>query len=89
MNIAGILKSEYRNTKYETNPKFEFSNFQNKKPPISYIKTKRLVWNFADYSLPDGTALRISVARTHRNATSISERQREVWNIAANLSRTF
>ncbi len=46
MNIAVILKSEYRNTKYETNPKFEFSNFQNKKPPISYIKTKRLVWNF-------------------------------------------
>ncbi len=42
-----------------------------------------------DYSLPDGTALKISIARTHRNATSISERQREVWNISANLSRTF
>jgi len=42
-----------------------------------------------DYSLPDGTALKISIARTHRNATNISERQREVWNISANLSRTF
>jgi hypothetical protein len=42
-----------------------------------------------EYSLPDGTALKISVARTHRNATNISERQREVWNIAANLNRTF
>ena len=42
-----------------------------------------------EYSLPDGTALKISIARTHRNATSISERQREVWNISANLNRTF
>ncbi len=42
-----------------------------------------------DYSLPDGTTIRVSIARTHRNATSISERQREVWNISANLSRTF
>lgn len=42
-----------------------------------------------DYSLPDGTILKISVARTHRDATSISERQREVWNISADLSRTF
>ena len=42
-----------------------------------------------DYSLPDGTTLKVSIARTHRDATSISERQREVWNISANLSRTF
>jgi hypothetical protein len=42
-----------------------------------------------EYTLPDGTALKISIARTHRNATSISERQREVWNISANLNRTF
>jgi len=42
-----------------------------------------------EYTLPDGTALKISIARTHRNATNISERQREVWNISANLNRTF
>ncbi|MFH1689165.1 MAG: hypothetical protein ABIE42_02875 [Candidatus Eisenbacteria bacterium] len=42
-----------------------------------------------EYSLPDGTTLNVSVARTHREATSISERQREVWNISANLSRVF
>ncbi|MFH1866447.1 MAG: hypothetical protein ABIK85_11255, partial [Candidatus Eisenbacteria bacterium] len=42
-----------------------------------------------EYSLPDGTTLNVSVARTHREATSISERQREVWNISANISRTF
>ena len=42
-----------------------------------------------EYSLPDGTTLNVSVARTHRDATSISERQREVWNISANLNRTF
>jgi hypothetical protein len=42
-----------------------------------------------DYSLPDGTTLSISVQRTHRDATSISDRQREVWNITANLNRTF
>jgi len=42
-----------------------------------------------EYTLPDGTTLNVSVARTHRDATSISERQREVWNISANLSRTF
>ena len=42
-----------------------------------------------DYSLPDGTTIKVSIARTHRNATNISERRREVWNISANLSRTF
>jgi hypothetical protein len=42
-----------------------------------------------DYSLPDGTTLSLSVQRTHRDATSISDRQREVWNITANLNRTF
>ena len=42
-----------------------------------------------EYTLPDGTKLDVSVARTHREATSISERQREVWNISANISRSF
>lgn len=42
-----------------------------------------------EYSLPDGTTLNVSVARTQREATSISERQRKVWNISANISRTF
>jgi hypothetical protein len=42
-----------------------------------------------EYSLDDGTTLKVTVARTHRDATSISDRQREVWNISANLSRTF
>ena len=42
-----------------------------------------------EYTLTDGTTLNVSVARTHRDATSISERQREVWNISANLGRTF
>ena len=42
-----------------------------------------------DYSLPDGTTLKVTIARTHRNATSISDRQREVWNITAKISRTF
>ncbi len=42
-----------------------------------------------EYSLPDGTTLNVSVARTQREATSISERQRKVWNISANISRNF
>ena len=60
---------------------------------------KTLVWDrfdtsivgraSTDYTLSDGTILKISVARTHRDATSISERQREVWNISADLTRTF
>jgi hypothetical protein len=42
-----------------------------------------------EYSLDDGTKLTASIARTLRDATSISERQREVWNIAVTLDRTF
>ncbi len=42
-----------------------------------------------DYTLPDGTSVRFSVARTHRDATSISDRQREVWNISLKFNRTF
>jgi hypothetical protein len=42
-----------------------------------------------EYSLDDGTKITASVARTHRDATSISDRQREVWNISLNLNRTF
>jgi len=42
-----------------------------------------------EYSLPDGTKLNASVARTLRDATSISERQREVWNISVTANRTF
>ncbi|MBN2564147.1 MAG: hypothetical protein JXB46_00390 [Candidatus Eisenbacteria bacterium] len=42
-----------------------------------------------EYSLDDGTTITATVARTHRDATSISDRQREVWNISLNLNRTF
>jgi hypothetical protein len=42
-----------------------------------------------EYSLDDGTTIKATVARTHRDATSISDRQREVWNITLNLNRTF
>ncbi len=42
-----------------------------------------------DYELPDGTTLKVTIKRTHRNATSISERQREVWNISATINRIF
>jgi hypothetical protein len=42
-----------------------------------------------EYSLDDGTTLNASVARTLRDATSISDRQREVWNISVTLNRTF
>ena len=42
-----------------------------------------------DYELPDGTTLKVTLIRTHRNATSISERQREVWNISASINRIF
>jgi hypothetical protein len=42
-----------------------------------------------EYSLADGTTLKASVARTLRDATSISDRQRQVWNISVTLNRTF
>jgi len=60
---------------------------------------KRLAWEKYDtsvtgraslnHTLEDGTRLSVSVARTHRDATNIVERQREVWNITANIDKTF
>jgi opacity protein-like surface antigen len=60
---------------------------------------RRLAWEKYDtsvtgraslsHSLEDGTRLSVSVARTHRDATNIVERQREVWNITANIDKTF
>jgi hypothetical protein len=43
----------------------------------------------ADYRLADGTTLKVSVARTDRDATTIVERQRHVWNISVSIDRTF
>jgi opacity protein-like surface antigen len=43
----------------------------------------------ADHTWESGTALSFSVARTHRDATNIVERQREVWDIVVELSKTF
>jgi hypothetical protein len=43
----------------------------------------------ADYKLADGTTLKFSVARTDRDATTIVERQRQVWNISVNIDKTF
>lgn len=42
-----------------------------------------------NHNFEDGTRLSVSVARTHRDATNIVERQRDVWNIAANIDKTF
>ena len=42
-----------------------------------------------EYTFEDGTRLVASIARTHRDATSISESQKEVWNITLKLNRTF
>jgi hypothetical protein len=39
--------------------------------------------------LPNGSTLKFSVGRTLKDATSINERQRDVWNITLNLDRTF
>ena len=43
----------------------------------------------ADHTWDSGTELSLSVARTHRDATNIVERQREVWDILVELSKTF
>jgi hypothetical protein len=60
---------------------------------------KRLAWDKYDtsvtgrasisHSFEDGARFSVSVARTHRDATNIVERQREVWNITANVDKTF
>ncbi len=42
-----------------------------------------------DHKLGDGTTLKLSVARTDRDATTIVERQRRVWNISASIDKTF
>lgn len=42
-----------------------------------------------NHTLEDGTKFNVSVGRTHRDATSIVERQREVWNISASIDKTF
>jgi hypothetical protein len=43
----------------------------------------------ADYTLSDGTVLKFSVGRTHRDATNILERQKQVWNISLDINKTF
>lgn len=60
---------------------------------------RRLAWEKYDtsvtgraglnHSLEDGTRLSVSVGRTHRDATNIVDRQREVWNITANIDKKF
>ena len=42
-----------------------------------------------DYTMEDGTVLRLSVGKTYRDATNILERQREVWNISLNIDKKF
>lgn len=42
-----------------------------------------------NHSLEDGTTFRGSVGRTHRDATNITERQREVWSVTLNIDKTF
>lgn len=41
------------------------------------------------YELTDGTTIEATVARTHRDATNISDSKREVWNISIKVDRTF
>jgi len=60
---------------------------------------KRLSWDkfdttltgkaSADYELPSGTTLKFTLARVYRDATNITERQREVWDISLNIDKTF
>jgi hypothetical protein len=42
-----------------------------------------------DYKLEDDSTLRISVARTLRDAANITEQQADVWDISATLDKTF
>jgi len=42
-----------------------------------------------DYELADGTTLKVSVARTDRDATNIVEQQRRVWDISVSIDKTF
>ncbi len=43
----------------------------------------------ADFKLAEETTLKFSVARTDRDATSIAESQRRVWNIAVSINKNF
>lgn len=43
----------------------------------------------ANHTFEDGTEFRMSVGRKHRDATSIVERQREVWDVSLNIVKTF
>ncbi|MBD3367093.1 MAG: hypothetical protein GF405_02820 [Candidatus Eisenbacteria bacterium] len=43
----------------------------------------------ATHEFEDGTKVRLSVGRKHRDATNIVERQKEVWDISLNIVRTF
>jgi hypothetical protein len=42
-----------------------------------------------DYKFADGSKLRLSLGRTRRDATTIIDRQRQVWNISLSIDRTF
>ncbi|MBC8450869.1 hypothetical protein H8D73_01505 [bacterium] len=42
-----------------------------------------------DHTLDDDSVLKISVARTLRDAANLTEQQADVWNISARLDRTF
>ncbi len=86
--IADVIKIEVRQN-LGVQDKWSIDEDGDKTPVWDKFDTSIVGKASTDYSLPDGTTLKISVARTHRNATSISERQREVWNISADLSRTF
>ncbi len=43
----------------------------------------------ADYTLESGARLDFSIGRTHRDASNILDRQREIWDVRINVSRTF
>ena len=64
-------------------------NDDGKTPVWDKYDTRMVGKATTDYELPDGTTLKVTIIRTHRDATSISERQREVWNITASINRIF
>ena len=43
----------------------------------------------ADYTLADGTTLKVSVGRTDRDATNIVAQQRRVWDISVSIDKAF
>ncbi len=61
---------------------------------VQWLSYERYDTNFTakasiDHTLDDGSILKISVARTLRDAPNITEQQADVWNISATLDRTF